>query len=184
MQVWKEFDDNEVTHSMAHYLMAIQDLRKRQGYARVTDVARELEITPGSASVSLKALKNKGYVSEDHNRFLGLTEEGERIAHEVHVANRTFIHFFHEILGVTEEQAHIDSCKIEHLVSSETRARLLNFLNFAMGDTPAAKGFRKALSSHTFSCPGPENCEICEADVCDADCCMNPEGCDRHAGTA
>src|SRR5690606_41503581 len=47
-QVWKEFEDHQITHSMAHYLMAIQDLLKSQGYARVTDVARELEITPRS----------------------------------------------------------------------------------------------------------------------------------------
>lgn len=167
MQVWKEFEDNEVTHSMAHYLMAIQELHKRQGYARVTDVARELEITPGSASVSIKALKAKNYVSEDHNRFLNLTEEGERIAHDVHIANRTFVHLFVDVLGVSEEQASIDSCKIEHLVSSEARQKLLTFLNFALGNSPTAKKFRQDLAHHQFTCPGPENCDICETDVCD-----------------
>ena len=170
MQVWKEFDGNEVTHSMAHYLMAIKDLLRRQGYARVTDVARELEITPGSASVSLKALKQKGYVNEDHNRFLGLTEEGEKIAHDVHVANRTFIHFFADILGVSKDQADIDSCKIEHLVSTETREKLLVFLQFALSDKPEAATFRKALAEHHFVCPGRGACDICGPDdSCGAD---------------
>lgn len=164
MQVWKEFDGNEVTHSMAHYLMAIKDLLRKQGYARVTDVARALEITPGSASVSLKALKQKGYVNEDHNRFLGLTDEGEKIAHDVHVANRTFIHFFADILGVSKDQADIDSCKIEHLVSGETREKLLAFLQVAMSNQPAATAFREALSQHHFVCPGSAVCEICGPD--------------------
>ncbi|MBI5154309.1 metal-dependent transcriptional regulator [Candidatus Poribacteria bacterium] len=170
MQTWKEFDENTVTHSMAHYLMAIQDLLGRQGYARVTDVARELEITPGSASVSIKALKAKGFVSEDHNRFLGLTPEGERTAHEIHVANRSFIHLLVDIFGVSEEQAEIDSCKIEHLVSPQTREKVLAFLHFATSDTPVAKDFIRQLKAHRFECPGPENCEFCETESCTLDC--------------
>jgi Mn-dependent DtxR family transcriptional regulator len=130
----------------------------------VTDVARALEITPGSASVSLKALKQKGFVNEDHNRFLGLTEEGEKIAHDVHVANRTFIHFLHGILGVSKEQADIDSCKIEHLVSSETREKLISFLQVAMSERPEAVAFRRAVQQHTFTCPGPAVCNICGPD--------------------
>lgn len=170
MQVWKEYEDHEITHSMAHYLMAIQDLLKRQGYARVTDVARELEITPGSASVSLKALKAKGFVSEDQNRFLGLTEVGEKVAHDVHVANRSFIVFFNELLGVDPEQASIDSCKIEHLVSSATREKLMYFLQYALSDKKEARAFREGLKHYHFQCPGPESCELCEDDQCEAQC--------------
>jgi len=169
MQVWKEFEGNEVTHSMAHYLMAIKELLRRQGYARVTDVARELEITPGSASVSLKTLKSKGFVSEDHNRFLGLTEEGEKIAHGVQVAKSTFVHFFHDILGVSKEQSEIDSCKIEHLVSEETRMHLLTFLQYSLGDAKPAKAFREGLKQHHFQCPGPQLCEICGDEPCKAE---------------
>ncbi len=170
-QVWKEFEVNEVTHSMAHYLMAIQDLLKSQGYARVTDVARELEITPGSASVSLKALKAKGYVSEDKNRFLGLTEEGERIAHDVHLTHRSFMYFFQNLLGVAEEQANIDSCKIEHLVSAETREKLLTFLRYATEDkNKIAKAFREGFLDFHAECPGVEACDICEGDRCELEC--------------
>ena len=167
MQVWKEFEDHEITHSMAHYLMAIQDLLRSQGYARVTDVARELEITPGSASVSIKALKAKGYVSEDRNRFLGLTELGEKVAHDVHVANRSFIVLFADVLGVDKEQAEIDSCKIEHLVSDETRTKLIRFLNYAKSDDKVAKAFRKAINGEEHACPGPSDCPVCEDDVCE-----------------
>jgi len=170
MQVWKEFEDHEITHSMAHYLMAIQDLLRSQGYARVTDVAKELEITPGSASVSLKALKSKGFVSEDKNKFLGLTEHGEKVAHDVHLANRSFIVFFSEILGVEKEQAEIDSCKIEHLLSDETRTQLIKFVNFAQGSSPAAKKFMAALQGKEHDCPGPDACAVCEDDVCELNC--------------
>ena len=48
MDAWKEFDQNVVSHSAAHHLMAVDDLVQRLGYARVSDVARRLSITRGS----------------------------------------------------------------------------------------------------------------------------------------
>ena len=39
MDVWKQFEENNITHSAAHHLLAIRELRTTRGYARVTDVA-------------------------------------------------------------------------------------------------------------------------------------------------
>lgn len=126
--VWKEFEDNDVTHSAAHHLLAILELREKRGYARVTDVARHLNITTGSASTNLKTLKAKGLISEDDNRFLVLTPEGETLATAV-VQRRNIIHkFLSEILKVTPEQAEIDACKTEHLISAETARKLERFM--------------------------------------------------------
>ncbi len=172
MKEWKEFENNEITHSMAHYLMAIQELHKRQGYARVTDVARELEITPGSASVSIKALKNRGWVDEDHNRFLMLSHEGERLAHEIQVNNRLMVQFFTEVLGCSESQATIDACKMEHLISSETRLKLLKFMHFVHTDHKPVREFLKHWKDHQFHCPGPEECGLCE----EGEACVVEEG--------
>lgn len=162
MKEWKEFENNEITHSMAHYLMAIHELHKRQGYARVTDVARELEITPGSASVSIKTLKAKGWVDEDHNRFLLLTQEGEKLAHEINVNNKLLVQFLTEVLGLTQSQAAIDACKVEHLVSSDTRKRMLAFMHFIHEDHKPVKEFLKAWKAHGFLCPGPDDCPVCD----------------------
>lgn len=126
--VWKEFEDNDVTHSAAHHLLAILELREKRGYARVTDVARHLNITTGSASTNLKTLKAKGLIAEDDNRFLVLTPEGETLATAV-VQRRNIIHkFLSEILKVTPEQAEIDACKTEHLISAETARKLERFM--------------------------------------------------------
>lgn len=162
MKEWKEYENNEITHSMAHYLMAIQELLKRQGYARVTDVARELEITAGSASVSIKKLKGEGWVEEDHNRFLRLSTDGERLAHEIHINNKLFVAFLSELLHVSETQAQIDACKIEHLLSSETREKMLRFMTFINEDNKPVNNFRKAWNDYHFDCHGPEDCLVCE----------------------
>jgi len=55
-ETWKEYESNPLTHSAAHYLMTIRALLQERGYARVTDIARALNITRGSCSISLKPL--------------------------------------------------------------------------------------------------------------------------------
>jgi len=126
---WKEFQVNVVTHSTSHHLAAIADLTERHGYARVADVARHLSITPGSVSLTLKPLKARGLVLEDHNRFLILSDQAKRIVEGVRMRRRLLETFFRKVLGVSQDQADIDACKIEHLLSDEVGRRLEAFLH-------------------------------------------------------
>ncbi len=50
-QFWREFDDTEITHSIAHYLLSIDALLGEKGYARGVDIANALSITAGSCSI-------------------------------------------------------------------------------------------------------------------------------------
>jgi len=127
MDVWKQFEENSLTHSAAHHLLAITELREKRGYARVTDVAKHLNITTGSASTNLKALKTKGFVIEDDNRFLALSPEGESLVTAVIMRKEVFYRFLTEVLDVSSDQAEIDACKTEHLISSETARKLHDF---------------------------------------------------------
>lgn len=127
MEVWKEFHENEITHSAAHHLLAILELTQKRGYARVTDVAKFLDITTGSASTNLKSLKQKGFIDEDDNRFLALSVEGKKLAEAI-LSRRTILEsFFKEVLGVSAHQAEVDACKTEHLLSKETTSAMLEF---------------------------------------------------------
>lgn len=160
--VWKAFEDNEITHSVAHHLAAISELMNRQGYARVSDVARYLDITRGSASLTLKALKRKHYVLEDQNKFLRLSEEAQRIVDLV-MAKRAIVRkFLKDVLHVEEQQAEIDACKVEHLLSLETGEKLLHFMSFLLSDTPMARQFLEAFRDEEALCHGLELCPICE----------------------
>lgn len=127
MDVWKEFHENEITHSAAHHLLAILELTNSRGYARVSDVARELNITTGSASTNLKGLKQKGLVTEDENKFLSLSTEGRTLTEGILSKRKIIKSFFVEVLGVTESQAEIDACKTEHLLSKETAIKMESF---------------------------------------------------------
>ena len=163
---WKEFEQNPVTHSAAHHLVAILELRTEYGYARVSDVARLLEITRGSASITLKGLKQRGLVTEDERRFLGLSSVGEKIARSVIARKTVMKKLFMDVLGVDESQADIDTCKIEHLISNETAKRAVRFLRYFQSGDRVASEFVDALQGFDESCAlHPEDCPCCE-DVC------------------
>ena len=147
-ETWKEYESNPLTHSAAHYLMTIRALLQERGYARVTDIARALNITRGSCSISLKPLKKRGLIVEDDNKFLKLSAEGDRLAQLVEKNDEVLEAFLNQVLGVDLEQAEIDACKIEHLLSLETSTRLASFLKFVQSDSKSAKDFLKELGRH------------------------------------
>lgn len=161
-EVWKEYEDNALTHSAAHYLMTIKELLELQGYARVTDIAKRLNITRGSCSISLKALKKRGYVVEDENRFLRLSPEGMRLAEMVERNDELLEKFFKNVLGVDPDQAEVDACKIEHLLSIESSIRLESFIRTweSMGDVVGV--FNQERRKHEVQCSSDAgSCEVC-----------------------
>jgi DtxR family Mn-dependent transcriptional regulator len=164
-EVWKEFAAHEVSHSVAHYLTTILDLRKRKGYAILKDVAEELQVTKGSASVQIKHLKEKGLVDEVDRHHLKLTEAGKKEARKVIYNRQVICHLLHRVLGLDAYQAEVDACKVEHLLSHEASHRLLALVQLLQSDEPAAIEFRKRFREFELTCPGPENCKLC-GDVC------------------
>ena len=160
-EVWKEFAAHEVTHSVAHYLTTILELRNRKGYAILKDVADELQVTKGSASVQIKSLKEKGLVAEVDRHHLKLTDSGMLVAAGVMYNRQVVIQLFHNILGVDAQQAEIDACKIEHLLSHDASHQLLMMVQLLTSEHPVAAEFKKALKEFKACCPSPEQCSIC-----------------------
>jgi Mn-dependent DtxR family transcriptional regulator len=129
METWKEFEANELTHSAAHHLLAINELGGQYGgWARVSDIAKQLAITRGSVSINLRALKKRGYVVTDEHRMVKLSPKGLGIVQAVQSKKVAFKLFLTDVLGVSEQQADVDSCKVEHLISQETTDRLARFV--------------------------------------------------------
>lgn len=163
--VWKEFDQNVVSHSAAHHLMAIDDLISRLGYARVSDVARQLNITRGSVSISLQPLKKEGLVIQDENRHLRLSDRGQALVDAIKTKREVARRLFAELLGVPPDQAEIDACKLEHLLSNETARRLISFLRFLDAEPQRTTEFIDRWRRFDPSCrQSPEGCSICEND--------------------
>ncbi len=161
---WREFENNTLSHSMAHYLMAIDSLRNEFGYARATDVAERLEVSRGAASMALAQLKKRGWVAEDPNRFLLLTDEGERITNLVEHNFVILSQFFQRVLRVDSDTALGDACKMEHLMSLETGRRLMWLIRYLLSEEELAIKVRKRMANFENGCDvqSVEECPICK----------------------
>jgi DtxR family Mn-dependent transcriptional regulator len=142
--------DNDLTHSMVHYLLAIHKLKEAKGYARVTDIAHEMGLTKGSVSTALTNLKKRDLVLEDESKFLSLSSSGHEAVHGI-LSSRTLLYYFlKDIIGVDEEVAHKDSCLMEHLMSSDTREKFFNFMKSLCSDSFKSTTFSTSFDFSQF----------------------------------
>ncbi len=163
MNTWKEYDRSVLTHSAAHHLMAIDELLGRLGYARVSDIARQLGITRGSVSISLRPLKEGRLVLQDENRHLRLSERGQALVAAIKTKRHLMRRLLAEVLGVAPEQAEIDACKLEHLLSNESAQRVLAFLRYLDASRAAGQDLVEAWRAFDAHCGRePASCPSCE----------------------
>ena len=137
----RRFDHDPVTHAAAHYLVAIAELHEEYGYARVSDIARHLGITRGSASITLKGLKQKELVLEDDRKFVRLSDTGQQVADSVRAKKALLQDLFVRLLGVSEKQAEADTCQIEHVISAETASKVARLLAYVERDNKTVRAF-------------------------------------------
>lgn len=105
--------------SMEDYLETIYVLRKRLPVVRSIDIATELGYSKPSVSVAMKNLKTRGFVTVSQEGYISFTEQGEALASQT-FERHTVIRDWLIRLGVNEETASEDACKMEHDMSSET----------------------------------------------------------------
>lgn len=108
------------------YLEAMLMLKEKNGYIRSIDIAQMLNVTKPSVTYSTKRLRENGYITMDKDGFITITESGMEIANSVYNRHRTLIDFFIK-LGVPEETAREDACKVEHDISEETFKAICRF---------------------------------------------------------
>ncbi len=114
----------QIHQSAEDYLETILVLREHKGLVRSIDVANKMGYTKASVSIAMKKLREAGYVEMDAEGFLTLTAAGQEIADRVYTRHKLLTAFFIR-LGVSEEVAAADACRIEHDISEETFQCLL-----------------------------------------------------------
>jgi len=117
------------TERTEDYLKAIEKIIEKKGYAQVKDVSRELELSSPSVTGMFKKLTKMGYINYEKYGGVTLTAEGERIAKRTMEKHRT-IRDFLLIIGLDEEIANHDACRIEHILTPQTFDRLTKFVEY------------------------------------------------------
>ena len=117
----------KIKESAENYLEAILIISNEKGYARSIDIANELGFAKPSVSVAMKNFREDGYIETDADGKITLTAKGLEIAERVYERHKVIACAL-MALGVDEETAYEDSCKIEHDISQETFEKLKAFL--------------------------------------------------------
>ncbi len=112
------------------YLETILILSNRMEHVRSIDVVKEMGFSKPSVSRAMSVLKKGDYVSIDSDGFITLTDVGSALAHKIYerhdILTKALV-----LLGVDEETAAEDACKIEHDISDSTfdkiKAHVLNY---------------------------------------------------------
>ncbi|OYV96688.1 MAG: hypothetical protein B7Z68_05200 [Acidobacteria bacterium 21-70-11] len=159
--VWRAFEDNEITHSGAHYLLAIAASAKLGRAPRGADVARALGVTRAAASLQLRVLQEHGLVRLDAEQRLRLTRAGSNLVSRVASKREVLLVFLREVMGVGAATAELDACKVEHLLSEETGAAMVRLVRFLRSGQPQARDFLEAFRQATASCPPGARCDVC-----------------------
>ena len=101
------------------YLEAILALTKEKGFVRSIDVSEYLGYSKPSVSRAMGILRNGEYIVMEKDGSITLTDSGREIAEKI-LERHTVLTRLLTMLGVSEETAAADACKIEHAISDET----------------------------------------------------------------
>lgn len=109
----------KIQQSAENYLETIYVLTKRNGVVRSVDIANELGFSKPSVSVAMKSLRENGYIEVMGDGHIALLQKGKNIAEKLYERHTVLTNAI-IALGVSEEIAAEDACKIEHIISEET----------------------------------------------------------------
>ena len=101
------------------YLEAIHVLTKANGFVRAIDVSEYLGYSKPSVSRAMGILRSGEYIVVDKDGAITLTESGKAIAEKIFERHTVLTRLLVK-LGVSEETAVADACKLEHAISDES----------------------------------------------------------------
>ena len=110
------------------YIETIYLLTRRNNAVRSIDVAEALGYSKPSVSRAVGLLKQGGYLAVDEDGYLTLTQLGCETAERIFERHTVLTRLLMQI-GVSEEVATEDACKIEHVISDETLDAIKKYLN-------------------------------------------------------
>lgn len=109
----------QIRESAEDYIERILMLHQSIGLVRAVDIANLMNFSKPSVSIALKKLRQNGYVTIDDGGYISLTDSGREIAERVFERHRLISKLL-MALGVDEEVAKEDACRIEHDLSVES----------------------------------------------------------------
>ena len=119
----------KIQESAENYLETILVLQKRNNHVRSIDIVNEMGFSKPSVSVAMKNLRENGYIHMHQDGTIVLLEKGKEIAERIY-ERHTLLYKWLTALGVSQQTAEEDACRLEHVLSNESFEAILKHINF------------------------------------------------------
>lgn len=126
-------EQNKISASLEDYIEAIHQISQEKQVVKAIDLSKRLEVKRSSVAEAIKNLQKRELVTYENNEIL-LTEKGLEIAKEVITRHTTLYNFFAKILNVDSEEAQLNACRVEHVITENAFKNLSKFVDENLKD--------------------------------------------------
>lgn len=116
--------ENKLAPRLEDYLETIFLLEKRNGVARVKEIAEARNVKMPTVTEVLKRLSERGFIEYEPYGYVRTTEKGKEYARKIYEKHKILSEFLKDILGLPKQVAEKEGCLIEHYLSRETVERI------------------------------------------------------------
>ena len=126
--------ETHLTPANEDYLEAILALSEQHDAVRSVDIASHLNVSRASVNKAMNILRTLGLIDKEPYGMIHLTSEGRLHAKDVLQRHQMIKRFLSDILDISAETAEKDACRMEHVISPETRKKWIAWLRDVLND--------------------------------------------------
>ncbi len=117
----------KLSQSIEDYIETIYVFEREKGYAKVNDIASNLNVKLPSVTETIRKLAAKNLATYERYGPIKLTQRGKLIAKNIYAKHKLLAKFF-ILIGVDKKTAFHDACLAEHVLSKKTISKLRFFV--------------------------------------------------------
>ena len=120
-------EEHKISASLEDYIEAIHQISKEKQVVKAIDLSKRLDVKRSSVAEAIKNLTKRELVTYENND-LKLTDKGLEIAKEVINRHNTLYNFFAKVLKVEPEEAQLNACRVEHVITENAFKNLTKYI--------------------------------------------------------
>jgi len=150
-----------LSESQQDYLKIVLDLINEKKVARTKEIAHRKGVSMPSVTEAMQKLSQEDYVQYSAREFIELTPKGEEAAHRLTSKHAFLKHFLVDVLGIKDEIADKDACKLEHHLDKSTLDRFILLYQFL---TECPKSDKRTINLFKECIKAAEGDFLCDSD--------------------
>ncbi len=140
--------ERKLTRRLEDYLEAVLVLVRRNGVARVSEIAAATNVSKSSVTAALKHLAGNGLVNHDPYQFVTLTPHGTELAQKVLDKHNLLMSFLTDVMNIDPTAAEENACRMEHVVDDIVLERMEMLATFIQECPLGGKDWMEKFSNY------------------------------------